>query len=72
MFWRGFLTGLKLRELSEVQLVISDQHAGLLAALTRCIKAPRTSIAGCTSPATRSSPTGPLSPRAAAQRPTGG
>lgn len=35
VFWRAFLTGLKKRGLGSVQLVISDQHAGLVAALTR-------------------------------------
>jgi len=35
IFWRAFLAGLKKRGLSGVQLVISDQHAGLVAALTR-------------------------------------
>ena len=35
VFWRAFLTGLKKRGLTGVQLVISDQHAGLVAALTR-------------------------------------
>ena len=35
-FWRKFLTDLKERGLSGVQLVISDQHAGLVKALTRC------------------------------------
>jgi putative transposase len=35
VFWRGFLTGLKKRGLGGVRLVISDQHAGLVAALTR-------------------------------------
>jgi transposase-like protein len=35
VFWRGFLTGLKRRGLSGVRLVISDQHSGLVAALTR-------------------------------------
>jgi len=35
IFWRAFLTGLKKRGLGGVQLVISDQHAGLVAALTR-------------------------------------
>ena len=34
-FWRGFLLSLKQRGLAGVQLVISDQHAGLVAALTR-------------------------------------
>jgi putative transposase len=35
VFWRAFLTGLKKRGLSGVRLVISDQHAGLVAALRR-------------------------------------
>ena len=35
VFWRTFLTSLKKRGLAGVQLVISDQHAGLVAALTR-------------------------------------
>ena len=35
-FWRKFLTDLKDRGLSGVRLVISDQHAGLVKALTRC------------------------------------
>jgi putative transposase len=34
-FWRGFLTALKQRGLNGVQLVISDQHAGLVKALKR-------------------------------------
>src|SRR5215210_978223 len=34
-FWRGFLRSLKARGLGGVQLVISDQHAGLVAALRR-------------------------------------
>ena len=34
-FWRGFLRSLKSRGLSGVRLVISDQHAGLVAALRR-------------------------------------
>ena len=34
-FWRGFLLSLKQRGLTAVRLVISDQHAGLVAALTR-------------------------------------
>ena len=33
VFWRGFLTALKQRGLAGVRLVISDQHAGLVAAL---------------------------------------
>jgi transposase-like protein len=32
---RAFLTGLKKRGLTGVHLVISDQHAGLVAAITR-------------------------------------
>jgi putative transposase len=35
VFWRAFLTGLKKRGLSGVRLVVSDQHAGLVAALRR-------------------------------------
>ena len=35
VFWRGFLTALKRHGLSGVRLVISDQHAGLVAALKR-------------------------------------
>jgi transposase-like protein len=35
VFWRGFLRSLKSRGLSGVRLVISDQHAGLVAALRR-------------------------------------
>lgn len=35
-FWRTFLRDLRARGLQGVQLVISDQHAGLLAAL-RCV-----------------------------------
>lgn len=35
VFWRGFLRSLKSRGLGGVQLVISDQHAGLVAALRR-------------------------------------
>jgi putative transposase len=35
VFWRGFLRTLKQRGLTGVQLVISDQHAGLVAALGR-------------------------------------
>jgi transposase-like protein len=37
-FWRTFLTDLKTRGLSGVRLVISDQHAGLVAALRRCFQ----------------------------------
>ena len=35
VFWRGFLRSLKERGLAGVRLVISDQHAGLVAALGR-------------------------------------
>lgn len=35
VFWRGFLTSLKARGLTGVRLVISDQHAGLTAAIAR-------------------------------------
>jgi putative transposase len=35
VFWRGFLASLKKRGLSGVRLIISEQHAGLVAALRR-------------------------------------
>jgi putative transposase len=35
VFWRAFLTSLKQRGLGGVKLVVSDQHAGLVAALKR-------------------------------------
>jgi transposase-like protein len=35
VFWRGFLSALKRRGLTGVRLVISDQHAGLVAARKR-------------------------------------
>ena len=35
VFWRGFLRSLQARGLGGVRLVISDQHAGLVAALRR-------------------------------------
>ena len=38
VFWREFLRGLKRRGLSGVRLVISDQHAGLVAAIRRCFQ----------------------------------
>jgi transposase-like protein len=38
VFWRGFLTSLKTRGLGGIKLVISDQHAGLVAALRRCFQ----------------------------------
>jgi transposase-like protein len=37
-FWRSFLQSLRRRGLSGVRLVISDQHAGLLAALRRTLQ----------------------------------
>ncbi len=37
-FWREFLRSLKRRGLAGVQLVISDQHAGLVAAIGRCFQ----------------------------------
>jgi transposase-like protein len=38
VFWRGFLRSLKARGLAGVRLVISDQHAGLVAALRRVLQ----------------------------------
>lgn len=38
VFWRGFITSLRKRGLSGVRLVISDQHAGLVGALRRCLQ----------------------------------
>jgi len=38
VFWRGFLTSLKKRGLTGVKLVISDQHAGLVAAINRALQ----------------------------------
>jgi putative transposase len=38
VFWREFLRRLRARGLDGVQLVISDQHAGLVAAITRCFQ----------------------------------
>jgi putative transposase len=38
VFWRGFLRTLKERGLAGVRLVISDQHAGLVAALRRVLQ----------------------------------
>ena len=38
VFWRAFLTGLKKRGLAGVRLVVSDQHAGLVAALRRAFQ----------------------------------
>ena len=53
VFWRQFLRSLKSRGLGGVQLVISDQHSGLVAALRRSFQgAPVINDAVCTSPAT--------------------
>ena len=41
VFWRGFLTSLKRHGLGGVQLVISDQHAGLVKALERSFQGAR-------------------------------
>jgi putative transposase len=38
VFWRGFLRSLKERGLQGTQLVISDQHSGLVAALRRVLQ----------------------------------
>jgi len=38
VFWREFLTGLNDRGLGGVRLVISDAHAGLIAAIRRCFQ----------------------------------
>ena len=38
VFWRGFLRSLRQRGLAGVRLVISDQHAGLIAALKRAFQ----------------------------------
>lgn len=38
VFWKGFMTSLKQRGLAGVQLVISDQHSGLVKALRRCFQ----------------------------------
>ena len=38
VFWRAFLTHLRSRGLNGVKLVISDQHAGLVAAIGRCFQ----------------------------------
>jgi transposase-like protein len=38
VFWRQFLLALRKRHLSGVQLVISDQHAGLVGAIGRCFQ----------------------------------
>jgi putative transposase len=51
-FWQTFLTDLKSRGLSGVRLVISDQHAGLVAALRRCFQGAAHQRCRSTSPAT--------------------
>ena len=38
LFWRTFLASLKDRGLADVKLVVSDQHAGLVAAIARCFQ----------------------------------
>jgi putative transposase len=38
VFWKGFMTSLKQRGLSGVKLVISDQHSGLVAALSKAFQ----------------------------------
>jgi transposase-like protein len=38
VFWKGFMTSLKQRGLTGVKLVISDQHSGLVAALTKAFQ----------------------------------
>lgn len=38
VFWRGFLRSLETRGLGGVKLMISDEHAGLVAALKRAFK----------------------------------
>jgi transposase-like protein len=38
VFWREFLRRLRARGLDGVRLVISDQHAGLVAAIARCFQ----------------------------------
>ena len=59
-FWREFLRKLRARGLEGVQLVISDQHTGLVAAIKRCFQGPPTNAVGSTSPGT----CWPRSPRA--------
>ncbi len=60
VFWRAFLTGLKKRGLTGVQLVISDQHAGLVAAIARAMQGAAHHAAASTSSAT----SWPMWPRA--------
>jgi hypothetical protein len=51
-FRRAFLRSLKNRGLGGVRLVISDQHAGLTAAIRRCFQGAAISVAGSISPGT--------------------
>ena len=43
--WNGFLAGLKARGLSGVRLVVSDAHAGLVAAIARQLQASKECVA---------------------------
>jgi putative transposase len=52
IFWQEFLRRLRARGLEGVHLVISDQHASLVAAIKRCSRGRPTSAAGSTSPGT--------------------
>jgi transposase-like protein len=75
VFWRSFLRSLKDRGLSGVRLVISDQHAGLVAAIRRCFQGAAhqrcrvhfaRNLLACVQRATRRwwrQPFGPSSPR---------
>jgi len=38
VFWKGFMSSLKQRGLGGVQLVISDQHSGLIAAMSKAFQ----------------------------------
>ncbi len=51
--WKEFCLQLKARGLSGVELVISDDHAGLRKAIVRCSRKPPGSVAMCTSCAMR-------------------
>ncbi len=51
-FWTEFLRDLRGRGLGGVQLVISDAHSGLVAAVARSCRAPPGNAAGSTSCAT--------------------
>jgi putative transposase len=52
VFWRSFLTDLKKRGLAGARLVISDRHAGLVAALKRSFQGAGHQRRRGTSPAT--------------------